>query len=110
MSTITVVGAVIGRQFINGDPNWCEWRVSYEIDGRGLYHHTVSSRDARDARGSAAAPPRDKLGFHSATGQLLRGPSWSSFEPGDSYYCGSDFAVWTRETQRAARCVYEWVL
>jgi hypothetical protein len=35
MSTITVVGAGIGRQFINGDPNWYEWRVSYEIDGRG---------------------------------------------------------------------------
>jgi hypothetical protein len=50
MSTITVVGAGIGRQFINGDPNWCEWQVSYEIDGRGLYHHTVSSRDAHDSQ------------------------------------------------------------
>ena len=50
MSTITVVGAGIGRQFINGDPNWYEWRVSYEINGRGRYYHTVSSRDAHDSQ------------------------------------------------------------
>lgn len=50
MSTIAVVGAGIGRQFINGDPNWYEWRVSYEIEGRGLYYHTVSSRDAHDSQ------------------------------------------------------------
>jgi hypothetical protein len=50
MSIITVVGAGIGRQFINGDPNRYEWRVSYEIDGRGLYYHTVSSRDAHDSQ------------------------------------------------------------
>jgi hypothetical protein len=48
--TIKVIGAGIGRQFINGDPNWCEWRVSYEIDGRGLYYHTVSTRDAHDSQ------------------------------------------------------------
>src|SRR5947209_12223087 len=47
MSTITVVGAGIGRQFINGDPNWCEWRVSYEIDGRGLYYHSAETRMTR---------------------------------------------------------------
>jgi hypothetical protein len=44
--TINVIRADIGRQFINGDPNWYEWRVSYEREGRGLYCHTVSSRDA----------------------------------------------------------------
>jgi hypothetical protein len=48
--TINIIGAGIGRQFINGDPNWYEWRVSYEIDGRGLYYHTVSSRDAHDSQ------------------------------------------------------------
>jgi len=47
---INVVGAGIGRQFINGDPNHYEWRVSYEKDGRGLHYHTVSSRDAHDSR------------------------------------------------------------
>ena len=49
---INFIGADIGRQFINGDPNWHEWRVSYEIDGRGLYHRTVSSRDAHNSQGA----------------------------------------------------------
>ncbi len=48
--TINVIGAGVGRQFINGDPNWYEWRVSYEIDGRGRYFHTISSRDAHDSQ------------------------------------------------------------
>jgi len=48
--TINVIGAGISRQFINGDPHWYEWRVSYEIDGRGQYYHTVTSRDAYDSQ------------------------------------------------------------
>ena len=48
--SINVVSAGIGRQSINGDPNWYEWRVSYKIEGRGLYYHTVSSRDAHDSQ------------------------------------------------------------
>src|SRR5258708_7980159 len=51
--TITVIGASIGAQFSNGDPNRYEWRGGYEKDGRGLYYHTVSSRDAQDSRGAS---------------------------------------------------------
>jgi hypothetical protein len=59
MSTITVVSATIGAQFINGDPNRYEWRVSYEKDGRGLYYHTVSSREAQESRGAIEVAKRD---------------------------------------------------
>jgi hypothetical protein len=57
--TINVVGAGIGRQFIDGDPNRYEWRVSYEKDGRGLYYHTVSSRDAHDSQDAVERAKRD---------------------------------------------------
>src|SRR5258708_18095799 len=52
--TITVIGASIGAQFINGDPNRYEWRGSYGKDGRRLSYHTVSSRDSQDSRGALA--------------------------------------------------------
>jgi hypothetical protein len=45
--TINVIGVVIGRQFIDGDQNHHDWQVTYEIDGRGRYIHTVSGRDAQ---------------------------------------------------------------
>jgi hypothetical protein len=57
--TINVLGAAIGRQLINGDPDRYEWRVSYEKDGRGLYHHAVSSRDAHDSRDAVERAKRD---------------------------------------------------
>jgi hypothetical protein len=46
MSTINVIGVVIGRQFIDGDQNHHDWQVSYDKAGRGRYYHAVSSRDA----------------------------------------------------------------
>jgi hypothetical protein len=46
---INVRGAGVGRQFVGRDPDRCEWRVSYEIDGRGTYYHTVSARDSQEA-------------------------------------------------------------
>jgi hypothetical protein len=56
---VNVVGSSIGRQFINGDPNRYEWRVSYEKEGRGVYYHTVSSRDAHDSRDAIERAKRD---------------------------------------------------
>ena len=57
--TITVIGASIGAQFINGDPNRYEWRVSYEKDGRGLYYHAVSSRNAQTPRDAIEVAKHD---------------------------------------------------
>lgn len=47
--TINVLGASVDRQFIDGNPDRFEWRVSYQVDGRGLFYHSVSSRDAWDS-------------------------------------------------------------
>ena len=62
--TITVIGASIGAQFINGDPNRYEWRVSHEKEGRGLYSHAVSSREAQDSRDAIEVAKRDLQGLH----------------------------------------------
>ncbi|MGJ4906976.1 hypothetical protein [Bradyrhizobium sp. HKCCYLS2033] len=43
-----VIGAGIGAQYIGGDPDHYEWRVSYERDG-GTHFHTVSSREAQSS-------------------------------------------------------------
>ena len=59
MSKITVMGAVIGAQFIDGDPNNYDWRVSYERHGRGRYFHTVSSRDAHNSQDAIEVAKRD---------------------------------------------------
>src|SRR5580658_4817325 len=64
---------------------------------------------AADRRGSVADALRDKLDFHQTSGLFLRGTSWSSFEPGDSYSRGSDSAVWPRETQRPPHRLHQWL-
>ena len=56
--TINVIGATIGRQFIDGDPNHYDWRVSYE-NGRGRGFHTVSSRDAQNSQEAIEVTKRD---------------------------------------------------
>lgn len=59
MATVNVTGAVIGRQFIDGDPDRYEWRVSYEREGRGIFYHPVSSRDALSSRDPIEVAKRD---------------------------------------------------
>jgi len=46
---VRVIGAGIGAQYIGGNPDHYEWRVSYERDGSGIHFHTVSSRQAQSS-------------------------------------------------------------
>ena len=74
MATVNVIGAAIGRQFIGDDPNRYEWRVSYERDGRGLFYHSVSSRDAQSSRWSIR-PAIGRTGpYTSKNVQVTRAP------------------------------------
>ena len=57
--TIAVIGAGIGRQFINGDVESYEWRVRYRRDDGGLHHHIVSSRDAQNSQHAVEKAKRD---------------------------------------------------
>ncbi|UQR62291.1 hypothetical protein LRP30_36875 [Bradyrhizobium sp. C-145] len=47
--SIQIVGATVGRQFIEGQPDRFTWRVSYERDGRGLFHYEVDGRRAQSS-------------------------------------------------------------
>lgn len=47
--SVNVIGAELGAQYIGGDPDHYEWRVSYQRDGQGHHFHTVSSRKAQSA-------------------------------------------------------------
>ena len=51
---IQVIGAEIGRQFIDGDPRSYEWRVSYVPPWGGLAHLIVSSGETDWADGAIA--------------------------------------------------------
>jgi hypothetical protein len=44
-----ILGYEIGRQFIGGDEGHFEWRIRYQRNGGGLYHHLISSRRAPDS-------------------------------------------------------------
>ena len=46
---VSVIGAGIGAQYIGGDPDRYEWRVSYQREGRGQYFHRVSSQQAQSS-------------------------------------------------------------
>jgi hypothetical protein len=47
--SVKVMGVGIGAQYIGGNPDHYEWRVSYQRDGRGYHFRTVSSRQARSS-------------------------------------------------------------
>lgn len=56
---VSVIGAGVGAQHINGDPSHYEWRVSYQLDGGGQYFHTVSSRQAQSSRDAVEVAKRE---------------------------------------------------
>jgi len=49
---VRILGAEIGRQFIDGDPNSYEWRVSYVPPWGGRAYLIIGSRETDSASGA----------------------------------------------------------
>lgn len=57
--SIQILGASVGRQFVDGQPDRFTWRVSYEHDGGGMFFHEVDSRKAQSSRDAVEIARRE---------------------------------------------------